>query len=321
MTKILILGYGLIGKERQKAIATLNTEGYDIFCDIFDPVFTDLEISHEKNTNFFVDFNIVKNNNYDLVIIATPHDIAVDYAIHFIAKNIDILIEKPIGRNLIETEKIISKLNKSKIHVGFNYPYFEPISKLIKDCNENFFGELISVNLKMGHGNFPGIENTWKLSKAKAGGGCLIDPGIHLLDLLLIFFKSEIEVCSYNDWSGFWNTGIEEEVKIILKSKKTLIYVDISLVKWRSTFEIEFNGIDNYGRVSGRGRSYGPQSYVTGSKWSWQNGKSQAENEIIVESSDCSKSFYLELKDIINGRESNLDRAILGMKLLEKIRN
>ena len=78
--------------------------------------------------------------------------------------------------------------------------------------------------------------------------------------------------------------------------------------------------MDSYARISGRGRSYGKQLYTYGERWSWQNGKSQNANEVVKEESDCSESFQDELKDIINGRNSNLEAAIKGMLIYEEIK-
>ena len=41
---------------------------------------------------------------------------------------------------------------------------------------------------------FPGQEKTWKLNEERAGGGCLIDPGIHLLDLCMLLAPDGLEV-------------------------------------------------------------------------------------------------------------------------------
>ena len=42
-----------------------------------------------------------------------------------------------------------------------------------------------------------------------------------------------------------------------------IINISISILRWRSTFEIQGNGIKGYWRVNGRDRSYGSQIYYT----------------------------------------------------------
>ncbi len=325
MNKFLIIGFGLIGQERFNSLIELQKNNINFSCDIYDPYIKNKieKINIElQNKFFFTDqFEKVKKNIYDLVIICTPHHVTFEYATYYLKKNFDILVEKPLGRNLNELKNILSFHDKSSIHVGFNYPYYKSIMKLKDDFDNKFFGELISVDFKIGHGNNPDSIKSWKLSKELCGGGALLDPGIHMIDLILFFFGKNIDIISIITWDGFWNTGIDEETKILLKMNKTLISLDLSSVKWRSKFEIDVNGTNSYGRIKGRGRSYGNQSYTIGDRWSWRNGKTQEENEIMRSESDCSESFKNELKDIIEGRSSNLQRTIDGMSIYDKLAN
>ena len=58
-------------------------------------------------------------------------------------------------------------------------------------------------------------------------------------------------------------------------------------------------GSDGYGVVTGRGRSYGPQRYVVGERWGWQNHASQLESEVVVIEDDCEDSFEREMRQLI----------------------
>ena len=321
MNNFLIIGYGLIGKERLKSLIKIYSNK-NFTCDVYDPNIDknheDFEISNK--IKFLNNKNDLTKREYDLVIICTPHNLSKDYACLFLNKNIDILIEKPLGRNINEMREILGHQKKSKIHVGFNYEYFEAIKRLKSDLSEDKFGELISVEMSIGHGNSPNMDKSWKLDPNVSGGGVLLDPGIHMIDLLYFLFDSDIQIISVCSWDGFWNTGIEEEVKILLKINKTLVLLNISGVRWKSMFEISINGKDAYARISGRGRTYGDQVYYYGERWSWLNGKSQSDNEQLLSKSACENSFTDELKEIISGREANTSRAISGMELYEEIK-
>ena len=323
MKKILIIGFGLIGRERFIAANQLNSNSLSISIDVFDPY-----ISHEAvefiNTNNSVVIKSINPNvikNYNLVIISTPHDVAEEYLKLIFLSNIDVLIEKPLGRNYIQTLNLIQSKGVGKLHVGFNYPYFDSVANLLKDVKSNIFGEIISISMEMGHGNHPGAENSWKLDPIRSGGGCLLDPGIHLLDLCLLLTNGNLKLNYANSWEGFWNKGYEEEIQISLVSGKILLSITISMVKWKSEFKIQVNGTNGYGNIIGRGRSYGEQIYKIGERWSWKNGKSQSENEQIRSQSDCSESFTNELLEILSGRADNYQRALDGMKLYDEIQN
>jgi predicted dehydrogenase len=158
---------------------------------------------------------------------------------------------------------------------------------------------LIAVEILLGHGCGPGQEKTWKLDEERAGGGCLIDPGIHLLDLCTQLFSSELKVAGGTTWSGFWNTGIEEEVSLVLSAKEVSVTLQISIVRWLSEFRMCIRGIDGYGVVTGRNRSYGPQKYVVGSRWGWRSAVSQAASEVLELESEGMDVFVQETEALL----------------------
>lgn len=323
--KVGMAGLGLIGKERLLALGRLRSEGYDIeITGIHDPYSKDLQYLSEKyNVNIFPVFDKLLKENPDWVFIATPHDIAVNLTKKSLENNLKVLIEKPLGRNLEEAKELYNLCkNKNDLWVGFNYRFFDGVNALLNDVVENKFGKLISINFVLGHGCSPNITDGWKLDPVKAGGGCLIDPGIHFIDLARIITKNKLQMIKGMFWNGFWNTGIEEECHLLLKGDSCVVNMQISIVKWKSTFRIEVNGEDGYGIVEGRNRSYGNQTYITGKRWGWQNSSSQKDSEILVCESNGEDVFYNETKallfpdknDII--KPCDLEEGISNMELL-----
>jgi predicted dehydrogenase len=127
----------------------------------------------------------------------------------------------------------------------------------------------------------------------------LIDPGIHLLDLCLLLAPDGLEVAGGSTWSGFWKTGIEEDVNLVLRGKQFSIALHISIVMWRSVFRMAIHGTDAYGVVTGRNRSYGPQSYLTGPRWGWQSAPSQAASEKVELESNSMDVFADEMEALL----------------------
>jgi predicted dehydrogenase len=306
--KILIIGYGLIGKERLKALEELvNIDKKEInIIGIVDPVFKNNDYKEKLNYTIFEnlsEFSFYNNKkSIDWVFICTPHFETVNILNYFKDYNCNFLVEKPLGRDINEFKLFKSEFNKNiKIYVGFNYRFFQGINLMLQDIKNKIFGDLISVNLTLAHGNSPGMEKSWKLNKQMCGGGALLDPGIHLIDLAMLISNNTLSLISFAQWEGFWNTGIDEDIHIIAKSSdKTIYNFNISLVRWRSTFKIEINGTEGYGIVSGRGKSYGDQSYTRGKRWGWLNSKSQKDSEeLVLLNYNCNDSFYNETKLIL----------------------
>lgn len=334
--KILIVGAGLIGKERIVALKKISSNfsmGLDITVvdkneELLDEIKAEFKLQVNKN------FHNELIKNPDWIFICTPHSAAPDLLIESFDYCKNILVEKPLGRNLEECKKILeAKPNDINLYVGYNYRFYLGINLLLNHVKNNFFGDLISINMILGHGNSPGMENSWKLNPNMCGGGCLIDPGVHLLDIALSISDSDLKVKGGNYWKGFWNTGIEEEAHIIFENNNNAIFnIQTSLNRWRSNFTLEVNGTEGYGIVSGRGRSYGDQEYKTGKRWGWQSGNSQAESEVYhLKNYAAEDSFYEEIISLFSLTSNNIsDSKIYNadhlsgervMQLLQECRN
>lgn len=323
---VAVLGYGLIGQERVKALLQLQREGFPVArIIVFDPALGHQPIQAGK-VDSAGSLEDVARARPDWVIIATPHDAAAALAVQVSGWGVRVLVEKPLGRSLEEARRIAACAQfPGQLSVGFNYRFYPGIRRAILDAQSGRFGRLINVSMTLGHGGAPGMEQTWKLDPVRAGGGCLIDPGVHLLDLCLLLAQPRLAVAAATKWEGFWNTGIEEEVHLLLKSGETVFNLQISIVRWRSSFRLEIHGVDGYGIVTGRGRSYGQQRYMFGERWAWQTGKPQAGTESLVCESDGAQTFRDELAalfDPVSGAlpPCSAKEALDVMELLDECR-
>lgn len=291
---VAVIGYGLIGKERVSALQKLKNNRFAISrIAVLDPYFKDRT---DSSINWLDSMDDLSAFKADWIIVAVPHDIAVDTVKKILPLGCKVLVEKPLGRSAFETKQLISRCKfENQLWAGFNYRFFPGIAQAISDAQKGVFGKIISVNMVLGHGGAPGMGKGWKFDPVKAGGGCLIDPGIHLLDLCYLLSPKSLVPLNGWSWSGFWNTGIEEEVHMVLQGNQFVINIQVSIVRWRSTFRMEINGTEGYGIVTGRGRSYGPQQYIRGKRWGWQKSKTQADSEEQVLTSDCNDSFLDEM--------------------------
>jgi len=212
--------------------------------------------------------------------------------------------------------------------VGQTFRFFTGIARLVADLRAGWFGRPVGLSILLGHGGAPNDRESWKLDKVRAGGGALIDPGIHLLDLCRIAGGS-LEMVGGASWSGFWKTGIEEECRLLMRSALIpMIDVTISVVRWRSTFRMELFGEGGYGIVDGRGRSYGVQEYRRGRRWGWQDGRPQRETEEIVVVTNGEDVFVDELAALLFGDKTDnsfpppcsVQEALDNMAILDAIR-
>jgi len=329
MIRVAVIGVGLIGRERLQALASLKAEGRQIaIAGIYD---SNRELGQstafEYGTSAFGSVESLLREDLDWIVIALPHDSAVQVAHAALNSGASVLMEKPMGRDLNEATKLVQS-GGERLHVGFNYRFYEGISHAVRDIRSGRFGKLASIEFVLGHGCAPGQEKTWKLDEVIAGGGCLIDPGVHLLDLCVQLAPNGLKTLGGSSWRGFWNTGIEEEVSLLLQAGEFSINLRISLVAWRSTFLMRINGTDGYGIVTGRNRSYGKQQYTIGKRWGWREADSQAASEVVELEDDGLDVLKRETEALFFGshekkdwpRNATAQDALDVMKLLDEIR-
>lgn len=325
--RVALIGFGLIGQERFKSIQALREQGKQLeVSGLYDPFLAKEKVP--AGVRQYASLEEVYADKPDWLFIAVPHDEGVRMAKEALGQGFQVLIEKPLGRNLAEAKDIMqAAIRPKQLFVGFNYRFYAGVAQAVKDVRSGKFGQLISINMLIGHGCQPDITKGWKLDPVKAGGGCLIDPGIHMLDLCQVFAgRPDLKVRSGWAWDGFWKTGVEEETHVLLEADGYLINLQVSIVKWRSTFRIEINGTDGYGIITGRNRSYGSQKYVTGPRWGWQTAKSQADSEQVVLETSGNDVFDKEIDALVFQREDvavkpcSGEEAVESMRLLDECR-
>jgi predicted dehydrogenase len=330
MIRIGFVGAGLIGKERVRATAALMREGYPLQpVGLVDARAPDADaLAASVGATRLAGLDDLLGANPDWVVVATPHDVAVPLCIQILRAGAKVLVEKPMGRDLEEAERLAREAPAGALWVGQNYRFYRGIAALLADVKAGWFGPLTSISMQLAHGGGPKDKGTWKLDPIRAGGGVSIDPGIHLLDLINRIEPEPPRMVGGSSWSGFWKTGIEEEIRVLLRGDACPLYdINVSLVRWRSTCRLEVHGLEGYGIVEGRGRSYGPQRYWRGPRWGWQKQNSQAESEEVVVETDGADVFTEEMRALLFGESRVFGatpcdgvEALRNMRLLEDLR-
>ena len=134
----------------------------------------------------------------DAVVITTPNRFHEQYTVEALEAGTDVLLEKPLAHNLESARRIVSAAEEAEgfCMVGFNNRFATPIEVIKHYQGEGRFGEVkhIEANYIRRRG-IPG-RGSWFTNKGVAGGGSLIDIGVHAIDLSLYFldFPEIVEV-------------------------------------------------------------------------------------------------------------------------------
>lgn len=130
---------------------------------------------------------ILDRKDIDAAVICTPNDCHDKIAIDFLRTGKHVLCEKPAAVNLQKVEKMREAAHESGkiLNIGVCNRFRKTVIK-VKELIEN--GELGTVyhiycSFRK-HRSIPGLGGAFT-TKSIAGGGVLIDWGVHLFDLML----------------------------------------------------------------------------------------------------------------------------------------
>lgn len=271
--RVLVVGHGLIGRQRAAAVVALG----GALAGTVDPV-----AAGRDDAPHFASLDDVAPEAYDAAVVALPHDLAVPTAKDVLAAGKPVLIEKPLGlhassaRELLEAAAAVD----GPSFVGYNYRFLPHVRRVLEAAAAGTLGPLRTVDMLLGHGGHPRSAEGWKLDPRLAGGGVVLDPGVHLLDLLLLLDPA-LALLHAAGTRGFWGTGIEEDVVLTFGHDRLLATVRVSHMRWVNDFHVEVVGEDGYGIATGRGGNYGAQTLRLGRRWAWSapGAASQRETE------------------------------------------
>lgn len=126
----------------------------------------------------------------ECVVISTPTKTHYDIAKYFIGKGINVFVEKPFGLNYQNGNELTVLANEKRIEnqVGYHNRFistFNYVKKLLdKDVIGNVYHFYAEVN---GPAFVKESKTSWR-SKTNEGGGCLLDYGSHLINLVNYYF-------------------------------------------------------------------------------------------------------------------------------------
>ncbi len=129
-------------------------------------------------------FEAMLEEDIDGVVIASPSALHADQTLAALNKGKAVFCQKPLGRSELETAKVVNAARKHDLLLGvdFSYRHTRAAKQLKEVVRSGELGKIYAVELVF-H-NAYGPDKPWYRDSSLSGGGCLMDLGIHLIDLL-----------------------------------------------------------------------------------------------------------------------------------------
>ncbi len=125
------------------------------------------------------------DENLDGIVIATPTALHAEQATRALARGKAVFCQKPLGRAAAEVRAVIDAARSVNrlLAVDLSYRFTEAMRQIKQLVQSGELGRIYAVELTF-H-NAYGPDKPWFYEPALSGGGCVIDLGVHLVDLAL----------------------------------------------------------------------------------------------------------------------------------------
>jgi len=186
--KIAIIGCGSIANLAHIP-AYIENKDCEIlyFCDII-PKRADTAVENFNCGKAVTDYReILKDDTIDAVSVCTPNNVHHTISINFMRAGKHVLCEKPAARTYaeaLEMQNVCHETNKI-LAIGVVNRYREGVNRVKKLIDSGELGEVYQIYVSFrNHRSIPGLGGAFT-TKEIAGGGVLLDWGVHFLDLAM----------------------------------------------------------------------------------------------------------------------------------------
>ncbi len=342
MIKVAIIGCGTIANSAHIP-SYMNCPDAEIkyFCDII-PERAQAAVEKYGCGIAVTDYHdILNDDEVEAVSICTPNKVHSTISIDFMKAGKHVLCEKPAAINLEEAKKMQAVQHETgmTLNIGVVNRFNYSVNLIKKYIEEGKLGEVFHVYASFRcHRSIPGLGGAFT-TKAIAGGGVLIDWGVHYIDIIMYctgdptpvsvtgdtFSRLGKDISGYvykNMWAGppvlDGTFDVEESVTGIVRTDGPTITLNGAWAQNNSNREMYIDFLGDKGGIRlqyGKGFTY----------YTAQDGKLVEETPDIDTSNAFAEMFQNEINEFVkcvkSGEKlpSHIDNVIKSAKIIQAI--
>ena len=292
---------------------------------IYDPEIVDTEIEKAQNSD-----QIIENPEIDAVFTCTPNYLNKPLTIQSLKAGKHVFCEKPPGFTAKDIEEIraVEKESGKVLMYGFNHRHHASIKYMKKLVDDKEFGKILWMRGRYGKSVDETFYDNWRAKKELAGGGILIDQGIHMLDLFL-HLGGNFDNVHASVSNLYWNLSVEDNVFATLENTKTGLAASLhsTMTQWRHLVSLEVFLEKGYLVLNGlktSSNAYGEEILTIAKNRSTAPAATWKDEKNITYHTD--ESWESELTEFFSAIKSNREvklgnssDALKLMKIIDKI--
>jgi predicted dehydrogenase len=239
--KVGIAGFGVVGKRRKECIARQPRMRVVAVCDrTFDG-----EGTLAEGIRYYRDYSRLLTEELDALFVCLTNDIAAEVTIAALQSGLHVFCEKPPGRNVDDIVRVIACERQHpamKLMYGFNHRYHESVRDALKILRSGELGGVINMRGMYGKAKLITFNQPdWRTRREIAGGGVLLDQGIHMVDLMRLFGGEFCEIQSFIS-NGHWGYDVEDNAYALMRTADGVVgMLNSSATQWRHRFHLDIN--------------------------------------------------------------------------------
>jgi len=261
--RVGIAGYGSTGQIRRQHIDAHPRMSVVAVCD---QTISEATVNPDGVAFWTRWEELLDNSELDALFVCLWNDIAPEVTIAGLERGLHVFCEKPPGRtvdDILRVREVEASRPGQKLKYGFNHRYHESVQDALRIIRSGELGSVTDLRGVYGKSKMIRFDRDWRTQRAIAGGGILLDQGIHMVDMMRLFAGDFVDVHAFVS-NGFWCHDVEDNAYALMRTADGIVaMLHSSATQWRHRFALEITLSEGALHMSGilsSSRSYGAET-------------------------------------------------------------
>jgi predicted dehydrogenase len=257
-----IAGYGTVGKIRHRFVNQHPNLRVTAVCD---QIFLQAGTLPE-GVRCWNNYQQLLQEPLDVLFVCLPNNLAPEVTIAGLELGLHVFCEKPPGRDLTDIARVIAVEKNcpgQKLMYGFNHRYHDSVRDALKIIQSQELGEIIDIRGVYGKSQIIRFDSDWRTRRTEAGGGILLDQGIHMVDMIRLFAGEIKEIYSFIS-NSYWHHNVEDNAYALMRTADGKVaLLQSSATQWRHRFQLDITltrGAIALSGILSSTKSYAPET-------------------------------------------------------------
>ncbi len=321
--RVGIAGYGVVGKRRDHFIRLNPNLQTVAVCDrMFDG-----DGRLENGARYYTNYQtLLEREKLDILFVCLTNDVAAEVTVAGLKRGLHVFCEKPPGRDVDDIAQVIKCERENprlKLMYGFNHRYHDSVVQALNLVRSGELGRVINIKGVYGKSKIINFnQNDWRSRRSIAGGGILLDQGIHMVDLIRLFAGEMEQIHSFVS-NDFWKHDVEDNAYALMRNKQgAVVFLHSSATQWRHRFNLDIalerGQIILSGILSGS-KSYGAETITVSTKSDTDQGDPKEVRTLYNEDPSWQREIEYFTNAVLNDSRIESGSSVEAFKTMELV--